>query len=558
MHKLSSKLRIGEKIGLSFGLVSLLFLLVIWRYHATLEQTLEGYRALQEIYEAKETHATEIENNLLEADAETWAFLVDRSAKRLGSVDQSVEKLLVHAERLGRIDAEGRLSSARIEELAQAYQDSFHKIFEAWERKGLDHDSGLQGAFRDTVHELEALAAHYKVDSLYIDLLQIRRGEKDLGLRREPEYRTKVLALLDSFNAKLAASELEPAVRQQLERETAAYRAAFLDYAEGALDNEDIRGGKGPFRQAAHRIEDILVAHRVPDMEAHILQMRRREKDYLLRLDQRYVQMTIEELQRIHQSVEGSMIADAEKEQLNGLLSDYRRDFLALVEQNRVIDQLQGEMQQAAAEVLALADETEAGADRAAEQAAREINLAAAHNARLMGWIVLLAILLAVLLGVLITRRITRPLLEMAGFLDRLAYEQPVGHIPTIPDSRDEVEAMADSVNRMAEHKASMLAWWKSSLEEMEAERDRWAARTTAARGDSGASSGEAAAADALRAAAAHRAGLLRASHEAMEREAQRIDKAAAKLGGEGEQISAAAREILSRLHVILAHREEK
>jgi methyl-accepting chemotaxis protein len=554
MYKLSSKLRIGEKIGLSFGLVSLLFLLVIWRYHATLEHTLAGYRVLQEVYEAKETHATEIENNLLEADAETRAFLVDRAEKRLESVDQSVEKLLGHAERLGSIDGEGRLGADRIKELAQAYQQSFHRIFEAWERKGLDHDSGLQGAFRDTVHELEALAAHYKVDSLYIDLLQIRRGEKDLGLRREPEYRKRVLQLLDGFNDKLGASELEPAIKEQLLRESATYREAFLDYAEGVLDNENIRGGKGPFRQAAHRIEDILVAHRVPDMEAHILQVRRREKDYLLRLDERYVEMTIAELQRIQQSVESSMIADAEKEQLTGLLSDYRRYFLALVEQNRVIDQLQREMQQAADEVLALADATEADANRLTEEATRQINEEAAQNARLMGWIVLLAVLLAILFGVLIARRITRPLIKMAGFLDRLAFEQPVGHIPTVPDSRDEVEAMADSVNRMAEHKASMLAWWKSSLEEMEAERDRWAARTRAA--ESAESADEADAAAQLREAVAHRAGLLRASHEAMQREARRIDQSARELGAAGKPVSAAAREILSRLDIILAHHE--
>lgn len=556
MHKLSSKLRIGEKIGLSFGLVGLLFLLVIWRYHATLEQALDGYRILQDVYEAKETYATEIENSLLEADAETRAFLVDRSAERLESVDQSVEKILGQAELLGSIDPEGRLSAARITQLAQAYQQSFHKIFEAWERKGLDHDSGLQGAFRDTVHELEALAGHYKVDSLYIDLLQIRRGEKDLGLRREPEYQKRVVQLLDGFNAKLSASQLEPTIKEQLARESQTYREAFLTYADQAMGNEDIHGGKGPFRQAAHRIEDILTAHRVPDMDAHILQMRRREKDYLLRLDHRYVEMALQELERIRHSVANSSIAEQEKAQLETLLSDYRRDFLALVEQNRLIEQLQREMQQAAGEVLALADETEASANRSVEEAARQINEDAADNARLMGWIVLLAVMLAILLGVLITRRITRPLVEMAGFLDRLAFEQPVGHIPTVPDSRDEVEAMADSVNRMADHKASMLAWWKSSLGEMEAERDRWAVKTRAA--ESVESGDEVAAAAQLREAAAHRAGLLRASHEAMQREARRIDQSAHELGAAGKQVSAAAREILSRLDIILAHHEQE
>ena len=52
VSKLTSKLRIGEKIGLGFGLVGLLFLLVIWRYHHTLQGALDNYRVLQEVYEA--------------------------------------------------------------------------------------------------------------------------------------------------------------------------------------------------------------------------------------------------------------------------------------------------------------------------------------------------------------------------------------------------------------------------------------------------------------------------------------------------------------------------
>ena len=50
-----------------------------------------------------------------------------------------------------------------------------------------------------------------------------------------------------------------------------------------------------------------------------------------------------------------------------------------------------------------------------------------------------------------------------------MAYEQPVDRIPTIPGGRDEVNAMGESVNTMADHKAQFLAWWKSSLREADA-----------------------------------------------------------------------------------------
>jgi hypothetical protein len=58
-------------------------------------------------------------------------------------------------------------------------ENSFLSIVDAWKKKGLDHSSGLQGRFRTTAHELEALAENFKVDRLYLLLLQLRRREKD-------------------------------------------------------------------------------------------------------------------------------------------------------------------------------------------------------------------------------------------------------------------------------------------------------------------------------------------------------------------------------------------
>ncbi len=46
------------------------------------------------------------------------------------------------------------------------------------------------------MHELEDLASNFKAGRLYLQLLQIRRGEKDLGLRRELQYQDKVEGLI--------------------------------------------------------------------------------------------------------------------------------------------------------------------------------------------------------------------------------------------------------------------------------------------------------------------------------------------------------------------------
>ena len=71
------------------------------------------------------------------------------------------------------------------------------------------------------------------------------------------------------------ASELEANLKVKLRKEIEVYRQAFIDFAQDILTRNDIKEGKGPFRDSAHRIEDVLKAHYVPDLEENILQLRR-------------------------------------------------------------------------------------------------------------------------------------------------------------------------------------------------------------------------------------------------------------------------------------------
>lgn len=94
VRKLFSKLRIGEKIGLSFGLVGLLFLGVIWHYHKSLDQVLSGYERLHQIYEVRKSHALEIEVALAEIRQAESDFLIRRDERFAAEVDSNVATLL--------------------------------------------------------------------------------------------------------------------------------------------------------------------------------------------------------------------------------------------------------------------------------------------------------------------------------------------------------------------------------------------------------------------------------------------------------------------------------
>ncbi|MCB1862588.1 MAG: HAMP domain-containing protein [Gammaproteobacteria bacterium] len=466
MGKIARVLRIGEKIGFGFGLVGAIFLVVIWQYHNTLQQSLGDYRSLQNIHVAKKVDMLKIESSMREARRAEKDFLLQRTEDFARDADTHLHDALLITAELGRIDPESAPVAEQITGLIEVYREKFQATVDAWEKKGLDHNSGLQGAFREAAHELEAMAGNFDVDSLYLQLLQIRRGEKDLGLRREQQYRAHVLSLLLEFENKTAASKLDASVKTLLLQEIETYRHSFENYASSALSNADIQGGKGPFRQTAHRIEALLNNHRIPDMANNILQLRRREKDYLLRGDKIYVDMALKELNLIHNLVEPAAISSTQKSHLLSLLENYRRDFLALVDQNNLIISMTGEMNRAVTEIADLVESNVKLANQVAQQMVTEIEASSAEKERLMLWLVALATLLGVLFAVSITLRIVRPLRSMAGILDRLAYEEPSERLPFYTDGRDEVNLMAGSVNTMADNKARLINWWKSTMRE--------------------------------------------------------------------------------------------
>lgn len=472
MGTLSSKLRIGEKIGLSTGIVGLLFLAVIWHYHQSLQSALQNYERLHDVFGAREIHAFEIASSLSAMRLAEKRFLIDRREAQVSEVDAQARKILNEVSRLSKVDEDSRGTAAKIESLIQEYQARFQAIAAAWRVKGLDHNSGLQGTFRDRIHEVEHLAGNFNVDRLYLQLLQIRRGEKDLGLRREAQYEDKVVDLIGGFRTLVESSALRPEIKEVLLKEIGVYTETFQIYAQKVLSNEDIGGGKGPFRQVAHRIENVLNAHYVPALETRILQMRRREKDYLLRGDIRYVKMVTQIAEGIRNQVGSSGLSPDNKGQLNGLLNAYEENFLALVEQNKAIVVLEIEMAAAASRITPLAKHNLDQASSLVDSMEIRIAESSAESERVNLIIVICASLLGAFLASMITLRIVRPVQQMAGLLDRLTHENPTERIPTVPGARDELNAMAESVNTMVDHKATFVHWWQASMKEAIALRD--------------------------------------------------------------------------------------
>jgi methyl-accepting chemotaxis protein len=469
METVSSKLRVGEKIGIGFALIGLLFVGVVWHFHQTLQTVLADHQQLQSVFEARKSLALEIEVEMAGARDAERSFLLRHQESFAVEVDHRLQAMREKVAALAAVDPQSEQTAKAIQEAMTAYHESFRAVAEAWRIMGLDENSGLQGAFRDKIHRLQELAARYHVDRLQTVLLQIRRSEKDLALRQDPAYGERVRKLIGEFRQLTERSELPQPVQQKLLAELASYARSFEPYGESALKFGNVGGGKGSFRDAAHRIEAILDAHYVPDLETSVLELRRREKDFLLRGGEAYPQMVVEIARKIHAQIATSPLAAADKSLLDGLLRDYEQGFRNLVSQHNSIVQLTREMDAAAEQVTPLIKDNIDQANQL--MAARVAEIAAASRASIRLDLIVLAcaIGLAIVFATAITVRIVRPVRQMAGLLDDLAFGTPTTRVKVFAGGRDEINAMAESVNALIDHRATFLGWWKSSMDELSA-----------------------------------------------------------------------------------------
>ncbi|MCP4044306.1 MAG: methyl-accepting chemotaxis protein [Gammaproteobacteria bacterium] len=460
-------LSVGKKIGLGFGLTMVFFVVVVLQYHGVLFQTLRDTDRLQSVHGAKKTHSLNIHRYMLEARRSEKDFLARKKLRYVDRVKEYVGRILAETEQLRLIEerAGGQRVAENIRERIEIYHAAFQAIVQAWRDKGLDHESGLQGRFRQSIHQVEAKAGNFKIGALYLTLLQIRRGEKDLGLRRDVKYVERVRMLGRQFRDQIGASSVDPETRTTLEGAMDDYLREFELYAQHVLEGKGADGGKGAFRDIAHHLEGLLRTRYVFGLEEDILMLRRHEKDYLLRGDKTYVAQARIAVQRILDNIAGSEIPNHEKQALEALVREYAKDFLVLVEQNDRIVELTAGMRHAVHQIepLVASNVTEAVKDM--DRMAVETRANVRETTFVALSIAAVAILVGLAFSIFISHRISRPVITLMNLAKLVA-----GGNPDSGEMRqkDEIAALSAAMGRMAGTHQQMLEHLEDYTEDLD------------------------------------------------------------------------------------------
>ncbi|MDP4527608.1 methyl-accepting chemotaxis protein [Alkalimonas delamerensis] len=302
--------------------------------------------------------------------------------------------------------------------------------------------------------QLTSLAqAQETVQRLNTDVLMFRRHEKDFLLRFELRYLERMQQhygamqqQADSLDALLQQHRIDRGPLLEFQRDTERYQQSFTalvrQYQQMGLTPE--QGLQGELRHAAQQIENLLQQRGDDRLMAQLLQLRRHEKDFLLRRDADYYQrfgQTFQQMQALMQSLDA-----VERQQVQRLAADYQQAFANLVSayQQAGLDQnsgLQGEMRRAIH-----------ATEQSLQQLSQATGQAIASSVSQTQWLALSFFVLV--LGVVLTlvfmtsRSILQPILAVCQTVGLVRQDNDFRQRIQV-DGKDEMTALAQDVNGM-------------------------------------------------------------------------------------------------------------
>ncbi|MBF0340830.1 MAG: methyl-accepting chemotaxis protein [Magnetococcales bacterium] len=252
-----------------------------------------------------------------------------------------------------------------------SYGQSFAKLAEGWKEKGLTPEQGLRGKFRNAAHALEEQWKELDVDMLRVLLLEARRAEKDLRLRRDGKYATRFHEIMDQFTQELESSLLGPENRKAIRELTAPYLEAFgLTEKEIAKTGNDVNVETAKrLSETAQRLESFMETHYVGDVWRNYLLARRAEKDYQARGDGKYVEQVQTLVATLKKDISDSRLEGEYQKRLIGLLESYQNAFLATVDKDKQLQALDEPMKRAVRAIEEPIEQALGKAEEASKQA---------------------------------------------------------------------------------------------------------------------------------------------------------------------------------------------
>ena len=135
-----------------------------------------------------------IEISILQLRRNEKDFLSRNDLKYQKKYQKNFKKLQQNLDEISHVLKKYDINGKKFIELRkifEVYSKNFNNIVEIQKKIGLHPKDGLYGSLRESVHQLEDLLKKGKEYKLQVDMLMLRRAEKDFMLRKNLKYMTK-------------------------------------------------------------------------------------------------------------------------------------------------------------------------------------------------------------------------------------------------------------------------------------------------------------------------------------------------------------------------------
>jgi methyl-accepting chemotaxis protein len=235
----SISLRLTHKIS-AIGIVGVVGVILVGAIHMYGESATSGYRQAAEAARSISELNNKIEIELLEARRAEKDFLLRNDTKRaerqieIGkSVAVDIDALRAKVLTVGKPDLAHQIET--MNSSLRQYQAHFASAVEQKLKLGLDENSGLEGRLRTSVHDIEAKVAALHKQALLVNMLMMRRHEKDFMLRRDRKYGDEMKKSAADFTADIDGADITEVARTEVKQKLVDYQRDFFAWMEGAL-----------------------------------------------------------------------------------------------------------------------------------------------------------------------------------------------------------------------------------------------------------------------------------------------------------------------------------
>ena len=311
------------------------------------------------------------------------------------------------------------------------------------------------------IEELEEV--RITVSEIDAGMLMLRRNEKDFLARKDMKYVEKFSTNYKKLESKLATLttkldnlSIDIADAQNISPSLIAYNNKFLalsaQYKNIGLDSK--KGLYGSLRLAVHNAEDAIKSEANDTLMKDMLMLRRREKDFMLRYDLKYLKKFEQDFVVLERNLSESDINSSTKETIKSFLEVYNKDFIKLVKASEVVGLtpklgLQGEMRKQIQSTETLINSL--------SQKTEQITYSEIKEQRIQAGIVMaIMVLIVSLFSLIFSRSIQKPLKSLASTMKKACSQKNLTLRENLT-GKNEIVEMAEVFNQMMQEFESTL-----------------------------------------------------------------------------------------------------